>query len=96
MNLEGLLRDNEYKKPYACSKCGGKLTYVGLGEYRCEICRGIEYDDYGKVRIFLERNPGANIVQTQAATGVSQHLIERMIREGKFEAVGLISNQKGE
>lgn len=96
MNLEGLLRDNEYTKPISCSKCGGRLKYAGLGEYKCTMCRNVEYDDYGKVRVFLEGHPGANIVQTQSATGVSQQLIERMIREGKFEAVGQLSSKKGE
>lgn len=84
-NIEGLLRDIQADKPTRCSKCGSFLTYKGLGEYICDSCGFMEFDSYGKVRAYLEKNPGSNIVQTEAATGVPQKLIQQMIAEGKFE-----------
>ena len=97
MNLDGLLRPaNNYEKPERCSKCGGETEYSGLGEYKCKKCGNIDYDSYGKVRVFLENNPGANIVRTEAATGVPKHLIEQMVREGRFSATGYMGEPKGE
>lgn len=97
MDLSGLIRpEKSYDKPERCSKCGGPLKYTGLGEYTCTKCGNQELDDYGKVRIFLENNPGANIVRTEALTGVSQKAITEMIREGKFEAKGFLKDPKGE
>lgn len=84
-NLDGLIRDIQKDKPTRCSKCGAFLSYKGLGEYVCGHCGFVEYDSYGKVRMYLELNPGSNIVQTEAATGVPQKLIQQMISEGKFE-----------
>lgn len=98
MDLEGLLKlTDDYNKPEKCSKCGGRMKYTGLGEYKCEGCGIVDYDDYGKVRVFLEKNPGANIVQTEAMTGVPQRLIKQMIKEGKFAISGRrVNDSEGE
>lgn len=85
MDMEKLLRDNEEDKPVRCTKCGSFLKYIGLGEYICEDCGFKEYDSYGKVRAYLEKNPGSNIVRTEAATGVPQKLIYQMVTEGKLD-----------
>ena len=85
MDLSALLRDREYEKPTQCTKCGGNLKYTGVGEYVCEVCRNIEYDDYGKVRNFIENHPGANIKQTEKGTGVSKAVIHGLIESGKLE-----------
>lgn len=83
--LEALLRDTQYDKPSRCSKCGSFLKYTGLGEYRCDSCGYKEYDSYGSVRAYVEANPGATVLQIEAATGVSQKLIHQMVSDGKFE-----------
>ena len=62
INVEGLLRNDPYNVPVRCSKCGKMLKYMGVGEYKCEACGFTEYDDYGLVRSYLEKNPGANAV----------------------------------
>lgn len=85
INMEGLLRDTEYNVPVRCSKCGSMLKYVGVGEYKCEACGFTEYDDYGLVRAYLEKNPGSTAVQVENATGVSQKTIANMVRSGKLE-----------
>lgn len=86
LNLEGLLRDDDcdYQKPLCCSKCGHFLKYLGIGEYKCEECGFTEYDAYGKVRCYLERYPGANIVRIEKDTGVPQKTIKAFVRQGKF------------
>ena len=85
MDLSKLLRDEEYSKPTLCSKCGKLLTYAGLGEYKCEACGFTEYDDYGLVRAYIEKNPGASILHVEKATGVSQKVINGLVKCGKLD-----------
>lgn len=85
VNFEGLLREDGYEIPIRCSKCGKMLKYVGVGEYECEACGYTEYDAYGLVRGYLEKNPGANAVQVERATGVSQKIISFLVKQGKIE-----------
>lgn len=84
-SLEDLVMDNLYEKPTRCSKCGKLLTYVGVGEYKCSECGFTEYDAYGLVRAFVEKNPGANVVQVERATGVSKKVISGLVKAGKLE-----------
>lgn len=84
IDLKKLIRGSEIKKPVRCSKCGKVLKYLGIGEYKCESCGYTEYDDYGLVRAYIEKNPGANVVQVEMATGVSKGSLNEMIREGKL------------
>lgn len=82
--LSGLLRD-DYEKPTACSKCGKSLKYIGIGEYECESCGAREFDDYGRVRAFIESHPGANGLQVEKATGVSRKVIKGLVDSGKLD-----------
>ena len=88
INLEGLLRGDMYNVPVRCSKCGKMLKYLGVGEYKCEECGFTEYDDYGLVRAYLEKNPGANAVQVEKATGVSRKVIAVLVKQCKIEIKG--------
>ncbi|MDE7207978.1 MAG: hypothetical protein K2N90_12640, partial [Lachnospiraceae bacterium] len=54
-----------YEVPTVCKSCGGVLVYKGLGEYHCEKCRTKEYDNYGKTRNYIEKNPGASAVDIE-------------------------------
>ena len=51
---------NTYNRPTYCEKCGGVMVFKGVGEYECEKCGALEYDDYGKVRNYIEKHMGAN------------------------------------
>lgn len=77
----------EIKRPIVCEKCGGILVYSGLGEYRCEECNLSEYDDYGKVRGYLEKHRGANVTEISDETGVSHKSIRDMVKENRFEVI---------
>ena len=35
-----------YNVPRLCKICGGVMVFKGVGEYRCEECGDVEYDDY--------------------------------------------------
>lgn len=83
--MEEKLNENYYNRPFICSKCGGNLIFKGVGEYHCEKCDSVEYDDYGKVRLYLEKHSGANMMQVAEATGVNKKTIQQMLKEDRFQ-----------
>lgn len=74
-----------YNIPRVCTECGGVMIFKGVGEYHCENCNAIAYDDYGKVRLYIEEHRGANAAEIEAAIGVSQKTIRRLLKEGRLE-----------
>lgn len=52
--MKAVSLENELDRPILCPECEGVMVYRGLGEYRCEECGGISYDNYGKVRNYLK------------------------------------------
>ena len=84
MDLEKYLL-NEYHRPDVCVNCGGNMVFRGVGEYQCERCQHVMYDDYGKARNYLEKHGGATVAEVAGATGVSQQTINQMLREERFE-----------
>ena len=74
-----------YNRPSVCSVCGGKMLFVGVGEYHCERCKNVEFDDYGKVRNYIEAHRGCNAIEIEAATGVPRKAIHQMLREERIE-----------
>lgn len=83
---------DEVIRPTICKKCSGIMVYKGLGEYQCEDCGMLEYDDYGKVRNYLENHRGANVAEISNFTGVTHKAIRDMIKENRFE---IIDNRGG-
>lgn len=80
-----LLDLSRINMPTYCAKCGGVMIFKGVGEYKCEDCGYLDYDDYGKVRNYIEENPGATSAMASAATGVSQKSIRNMLKEERLE-----------
>lgn len=74
-----------YGRPSQCTVCGGSLVYKGIGEYQCSDCHSLEYDDYGKVRLYIEMHNGATAAEIAEATGVSQVKIRQMLKEERLE-----------
>lgn len=74
-----------YHRPQQCSECGGIMIFKGCGEYKCEKCKHIEYDDYGKVRNYVESHKGVTAAQAAEATGVKQKTIRTMLRDSRLE-----------
>lgn len=74
-----------YGKPTKCSICNGPLVYKGVGEYQCSECFNLEYDDYGKVRLYIEAHNGATAAEISEATEVSQAKIRQMLKEERLE-----------
>lgn len=75
-----------FNRPIQCRQCKEAImVYKGLGEYECEKCKFSEYDDYGKVRNYIEDNPGSNISVISENTGVTKRSINTMLKEKRFE-----------
>lgn len=75
----------QYNRPKVCKCCGGIMIFKGVGEYQCEDCRAVDYDDYGKVRLYIEEHKGATAAQIEDGTGVKQRTIRQMLREERLE-----------
>ncbi|MDE6387993.1 MAG: hypothetical protein K2L82_09330 [Lachnospiraceae bacterium] len=82
---KGLLDISNYNIPTICKECGGILIFKGVGEYKCEDCGHLEYDDYGTVRNYIEKHPGITSAQVSEATGVTQKSIREMLKEERLE-----------
>lgn len=74
-----------YNIPRVCKSCGGVMVFKGVGEYRCEDCGEKEFDDYGKVRLYIEEHRGATAAEIENAVGVPQRTIRRLLKEGRLE-----------
>ncbi len=83
--MEGFGSLEKYHVPQVCMGCGGVMVFKGVGEYQCEECGAVDYDDYGKVRMYIEDHPGANAAQVEENTGVSQKIIRQLLKDGRIE-----------
>jgi len=83
--MDNLLEIDIYHRPKACIECGGKMIFKGVGEYQCEKCKAIAFDDYGKVRNYIEIHKGTTAAQISEETGVDQRSIRQMLRESRLE-----------
>lgn len=80
-----LFSPDNYHRPTECTKCGGTMVFKGVGEYQCEKCKAVAYDDYGIVRLYIEQHRGATAAEIEDATGISQRTIRQMLKEERLE-----------
>ncbi len=72
--------------PHVCVRCGkGAPEYKGVGEYKCTECGFIMYDDFGKVRNYLEVHRGATSAEVSKATGVAPDTIRQFLKDERLE-----------
>ncbi len=83
MDGSGLI--DYYNIPHTCKKCNGVMIFKGVGEYKCEDCGYLDYDDYGKVRNYIEQHKGATALEIENAIGVSQRTIRQLLRDNRIE-----------
>ena len=70
-----------------CPVCG-KL-FAAMGRKMCPDCLAKEQDKEKIVIDYVRENRGAKIPEIVEATGVNETLIKRLIREGRFEQIGI-------
>lgn len=73
------------RKPTRCSKCKGRIKYIGGGRYECFDCGNEEIDDFGKVKDYIDANGPAPAIFISEHTGVPVELIDGMLRQGRLE-----------
>ena len=83
--MDAIILEDKYHVPRICKKCGGIMVFKGVGEYHCEDCNAVDYDDYGKVRLYIEEHKGVTAAQIEQAIGVSQRTIRQMLKDGRLE-----------
>lgn len=67
-----------------CPKCGRLLKDEGEGEILCSRCAVEEGDPYKLVREYIYNHQGATILEVSQATGVSERLILKYLKEGRL------------
>lgn len=81
-SLEQYIRQKNMEK---CPECGGHVVYKYSGIYECEECHKEIYDDFGKVKKYIEEHgpSPANVIADE--TGVSMNVINKFLRRGRVE-----------
>lgn len=70
-----------------CQYCG-KL-YAEIGRGMCPDCLAKENKKIDEVIAYVRENPGAKVPEIVKETGAHETLIKRLIREGRFEQMGV-------
>lgn len=69
-------------KPTCCSYCGERVFFVGGGKYNCKICGNLNFDIYGKVKDFVEKNGVTSKLYMSQTIGVDTDVIEMILEQG--------------
>lgn len=72
-------------RPWFCEICGGEMKPVYSGIYECKKCKRQEYDDFGKVRSYIEEHGKQPAAILAEETGVELETIEMFLRTGRLE-----------
>lgn len=72
------------KIPLQCEYCGGGLQQSLIGVYQCQRCGREYYDDFKKIRDFLENNGPATAMDISRYTGVSMATIKAYFSKDKY------------
>ena len=76
----------------SCEKCGAPLKGVRSGQYQCTECGAIEYDDFGKIRKYLDENGPASKEEIMKATGVGKAVVIDYLKEQRLMVSGKGNN----
>lgn len=73
------------KIPYECEYCKGDLVMVSLGTYQCVACGRNNYDDYRKIRNYIEKHGATPAAVIARNTKVKLKTIEQLFAEEYLE-----------
>ncbi len=74
-----------YERPVFCKVCDKSMTYMYGDIYKCMSCGYEELSDFGKVKMFLEKNGSQTAIAISQATGVSVDYVNELLKEGRIE-----------
>lgn len=69
------------KIPMQCQECGTKLQSKGDGVYRCVKCNIDYYDEFRKIRNFIEENGPSSAITISRATRVPLQTVNHYFRD---------------
>ena len=72
--------------PTVCKECDGKYEYVSHGKYVCTDCKSVAYDDFGKIRKFIEDNGPSTLMAIVKGTGVPLSKVNDFVSDGRMES----------
>lgn len=72
-------------RPLFCEECGGKMFYQYDGIYQCNECGKEQLDDFGKIREYLEKNPGSTAVVISQETKVDLGIVSMFLKDGRIQ-----------
>lgn len=75
-----------------CEQCGAALIGVRSGQYQCTKCGAIEYDDFGKIRKYLDEHGPASKEEIMKETGVSKAVVIEYLKEQRLMVSGKGNN----
>ena len=78
----------QHNRKVICNACGGPLKYQSSGVYVCDSCGATEYDDFGKIKMYLAENGPTSKEEIVAATGVSKEMVARYLKEQRLMVRG--------
>lgn len=87
-HLKQAMRGNALKMnktPVVCENCGGELTMVSRGTYKCKKCGKYCYDTYQTIRNFLDENGPSQITTIAKETGIPRKTIEYFLWDDRLE-----------
>ncbi len=68
-----------------CPECHILMQYKYAGKFVCEKCGCEQYNDFGKIKKYLDENGPTNAVELSANTGVRKSKIGEYLRLGRVE-----------
>ncbi len=78
-----VLHDND--STMICSNCNIPMRYRYAGKFVCDSCGAEEYNDFGKIKLYLDEHGPCNAIELSAKTGVSRSKIGHFLRLGRVE-----------
>jgi len=70
-----------------CRRCGKIFNYLG-GPPICPVCKGLDEEDFKRIKEYLYDNPGASLSEVSNVLEISVEKIKGFLREGRLEIVG--------
>jgi flagellar operon protein (TIGR03826 family) len=70
-----------------CKRCGHIFNYIG-GMPICPTCKGMDEEDFKRVKAYLWDNPGATLSEVSSVLEISVEKIKAFLKEGRLEIIG--------
>jgi len=77
--------------PVVCEYCGGDVEKVTMGTFKCLSCGRENYDDFQKIRNYLNKSGARSMLDIRRETGVPRTVIEHFFKHEYLEIPSMCS-----